>query len=214
MTRIRIVLADDHPVVLAGVRALLEASPDMEIVGQAVDGQTALEVMRATAPDIAVIDVSLPGMSGIELAGRIASELVGLKVLALTAQEDRAYVRQLMQAGACGYVLKRSAAEELIRAVRAIHSGGIYVDPAIADMVADAGTGTARHLPDAALSEREREVLKRAAQGWTNRETAERLGLSVKTVETYKARAAEKLGLRTRAEIVRYGKARGWLEQL
>jgi len=214
MKRIRIVLADDHPVVLAGVRALIEASPDMAVVGEAGDGRVALDIMRRETPDVAVIDVSMPGMSGLDLAGRIATELVGLKVLVLTAQEDRAYVRQLMKGGAHGYVLKRSAAAELPRAIRAVHAGGIYIDPAIAGLMADPATGAEAAPAASGLSERELEVLRRAAQGWTNRETADALSLSIKTVETYKARAAEKLGLKTRAEIVRYAKAQGWFEHL
>ena len=181
MKRIRIVLADDHPVVLAGVRALIDASPDMEVVGQAGDGKTALDVIRRATPDVAVIDVSMPGMTGLDLAGQIATELIGLKVLVLTAQEDRAYVRQLMQGGAHGYVLKRSAADELPRAVRVVHAGGIYIDPAIAGLMTDVAAGADAAPAAAGLSERELEVLKRAAQGWTNRETAEELGLSIKT---------------------------------
>jgi len=213
MAKIRVVLADDHPVVLAGMKALIEASPDIEVAGQSNNGHGALQVMQAVAPDIAIIDISMPEMGGLTLAGRIAEHHAGTKILVLTAQEDRAYVQQLLSAGARGYVLKRSAAEELIRAIRTVYAGGVYIDPAIADKVLAPRISTEPPATGAALSEREEEVLKLAAQGWTNREAAEKLGISVKTVETYKARAAEKLVLRTRAEIVRYGKSRGWLDE-
>jgi DNA-binding NarL/FixJ family response regulator len=213
MTKIRVVLADDHPVVLAGMKALIQASPDIEVAGESSNGHSALQILQAEAPDIAIIDISMPEMGGIALAGRIMQSHAATKVLVLTAQEDRAYVQQLLSAGARGYVLKRSAADELIRAIRTVHAGGVYIDPAIADkMLAPREPGQA--VPAGiALSDREEEVLKLAAQGWTNRESAEKLGISVKTVETYKARAAEKLALRTRAEIVRYGKTRGWLDE-
>jgi DNA-binding NarL/FixJ family response regulator len=213
MSKIRVVLADDHPVVLAGMKALIEASPDIEVVAESSNGQAALQALQGIAPDIAIIDISMPEMGGITLANRIAQDHAATKVLVLTAQEDRAYVQQLMSAGARGYVLKRSAADELIRAIRTVHAGGVYIDPAIADKVMAHKSPAAPSASGTALSDREEEVLKLAAQGWTNREAAEKLGISVKTVETYKARAAEKLDLRTRAEIVRYGKSRGWLDE-
>ena len=132
MTRIRVALADDHPVVLAGIRALVQAAPEMELVGEAADGRTALEIIRATSPDVAVIDISMPGISGVDLAQSLATDCASVKVLVLTVHEDRAYVQRLLQAGARGYLLKRSAAEELVRAIRAVFAGGLYVDPTIA----------------------------------------------------------------------------------
>ena len=212
MAKIRVVLADDHPVVLAGMKALIEASPDIEVAGESNNGHAALQVLHAKSPDVAIIDISMPEMGGITLANRIALDHAATKVLVLTAQEDRAYVQQLLSAGARGYVLKRSAADELIRAIRTVHAGGVYIDPAIADKVLAQKDGDHPAVAGIALSDREEMVLKFAAQGWTNREVAEKLGISVKTVETYKARAAEKLDLRTRAEIVRFGKTRGWLD--
>ena len=119
MTRLRVALADDHPIVLAGVKALLEATPDMELVGEAVTGVAALALVLETRPDVAVLDISMPDMSGIELARRLTAECPGVRLLALTAHEDRAYLHQMLAAGACGYLLKRSAADELARAVRA-----------------------------------------------------------------------------------------------
>ena len=217
MSRIRVALADDHPVVLAGVKALLQAA-DFEVVGEAETGQAALELITRTAPDVAVIDLSLPDLSGLDLAERLAKFCPGVRVLALTVHEDRAYVQRLLQAGAKGYLLKRSAADDLPRAIRAIAAGGIYLDPAVAVKALAEGPAPNRHpeKPSEAedLSPREQEVLRFTAQGFANKEIAARLEVSVKTVETYKSRAAEKLGLRTRAEIVRYGASQGWLDQL
>ncbi|MGO8919218.1 MAG: response regulator [Stellaceae bacterium] len=213
MTGIRVVLADDHPVVRAGVKALIQTAPEMEIVGEAASSTAALRLIVDAAPDVAVVDVSMPGLGGAELAARVAAQCPLVKMLALTVHEDRAYVQQMLQAGVRGYLLKRSAGDELVRAIRAVFDGGLYVDPAIAGklltpMVASGSAAT----PKGELSDREEEVLKLVAQGFSNKEAAARLSLSVKTVETYKARAAEKLGLRSRAEIVRYGAARGWLD--
>lgn len=217
MSTIRVVLADDHPVVLAGVKALLQAAPEIALVGEATTGDAALSMIAEQLPDVAVIDISLPEMNGLELARRAADLCPAVKLLALTVHEDRAYIQPLLQAGARGYLLKRSAADELIRAIRAIAAGGIYLDPAIADKAlaspeasgAETGSGN-----EDELSQREGEVLRLTAQGFSNKEIAGRLEVSVKTVETYKARASEKLGLRTRAEIVRYGVAHGWLDNL
>ena len=210
---IRVVVADDHPVVLAGIKALIQSTPEIELVGEASNGQEALQLIIAKAPDIAIIDVSMPGLSGAELARRLSQQCPGVKILVLTMHEDRAYVQQLLQVGANGYLLKRSAADELIRAIRVILAGDLYVDPSLASKLL--GRVAAGRGPEigAALSQREEEVLRLAAQGFSNKEAAAKLQLSVKTIETYRARAAEKLGLRTRAEIVRYGAARGWLDK-
>jgi DNA-binding NarL/FixJ family response regulator len=213
MPRIRVALADDHPVVLAGVKALIQAAPEMELVGDAADGNTALALILETSPDVVVMDISMPGLTGLELVQRVAQERAAVKVLVLTVHEDRAYVQRVLSAGARGYLLKRSAAEELVRAIRAVHGGGLYVDPAIAGKFVHVDAGEGVSGEGLALSEREEEVLKLAAQGHTNKEAAARLGLSIKTVESYKARAMEKLGLKTRAEIVRYGLARDWLSE-
>ena len=218
MDRIRVILADDHPVVLAGIRALLNADPEVELVGEATDGGEALPMIRAVAPDVAVVDVSMPGLNGLELTERVTGECPGTRVLVLTVHEDAAYVQPLMRAGARGYLLKRSAADDLLRAVRAVASGGVYLDPSIAGhaLAATSGSdgrpGTAEGREP--LSPREAETLRLIAQGFSNKEIARRIDVSVKSVETYKARAAEKLGLRTRAEIIRYGAAHGWLDAL
>ncbi len=214
--RVTVVLADDHPVVLAGIRSLLRADPEIALVGEASDGLAALTIIKEFLPHVAVLDISMPGMNGIELTRRLAEECAGVRVIAMTVHEDRAYVQPLLQSGARGYLLKRSAAEDLVRAVRAVAGGGIYLDPAIAGLaIGDPSpSGRAVVAADAELSPRETDVLRFTAQGYSNKEIAGRLELSVKSVETYKSRAAEKLGLRSRAEIVRYGVARHWLDGL
>jgi DNA-binding NarL/FixJ family response regulator len=214
MCPIRITLTDDHPLVLAGMKALLQDVQDVEIVGEATDGQTALDVIRQTTPDIAILDISLPGISGLEVARTVSAQLPQVRLLALTVHEDHAYVQPMLQAGARGYLLKRSAADELERAVRAIAGGGLYLDPAIAEKALPSTSGahqSASSLGASELTPRESEVLRLIAQGFSNKEIASQLNISIKTVETYKARAVEKLGLFTRADIVRYGVALGWL---
>ena len=213
---ITIMLADDHPVVLAGVKALLDAAGEMTLVGEATTGPAALELIRQRQPDIAVIDISLPKLHGLDLAHAVAEECPAVKLLVLTVHEDRAYVQPLLQAGVRGYLLKRSAAEELIRAIRAIADGGIYIDPAVAENALGEPGRSAKgeHSDQQELSQREGEVLRLTARGYSNKEIASRLEVSIKTVETHKARALEKLGIRTRSEIVRYGVAHGWLDDL
>jgi DNA-binding NarL/FixJ family response regulator len=170
-------------------------------------------------PDVAVIDISMPDLNGIDLATQLARSCPQVRILALTVHEDRAYIQPLLKAGARGYLLKRSAAEDLVRAIRAIASGGTYLDPAIADRaISDAARGgrsdSTRLGDPESLSQREDEVLRLTARGYSNKEIAAQLDVSIKTVETYKTRAAEKLGLRTRADIVRYGASHGWLADL
>jgi len=214
----RIVLADDHPIVLNGLRDLIQAEKDFDLVGEASDGIAASKVIRETRPDVAVIDVSMPGLNGIVIARRLATEMPMVRVLVLTLHEDRAFVTQAVQAGARGYVLKRSAAECLVQAIRAVSIGGLYVDPAIANRMFDVDP---KHVgqrkssgigPD--LTEREADVLKLVALGFTNREIASQLDVGVKSIETYKARGTAKLGLKTRVELVRYASTQGWLAEV
>ena len=207
MTEVRVVLADDHPIVLAGLKALIESTEDMQLVGEASDGASALHVIMAETPDVAVIDVSMPRLNGFQLAKAIAEQRPSVRVLVLTVHEDRAYLDQLLQCGVRGYLLKRSAAEELIHAIRAVVGGGLYIDPAMASKLLNSGPTVGE------LSGREEAVLRLAARGFSSKEAAARLLLSTKTVETYKARGAEKLGLHTRADIVRYGAQHGWLDE-
>jgi len=153
-------------------------------------------------------------MTGVELARHLSEQCPEVKILILTVHEDRAYVQQLLQANVRGYLLKRSAAEELVRAIRIVHGGDLYIDPVIAGKLLGGNAAGNTSLATSELSQREEEVLKLTAQGFSLKEAGLKLALSIKTVETYKSRAAEKLGLRTRAEIVRYGAAQGWLENV
>jgi len=213
MTPIRIALVDDHPVVLAGIRALLQGVPEVELVGEANTGAAGLRAICEYMPDIAVIDLSLPDISGMELARRVSRRCPEVKIIALTVHEDRAYVYPVLDAGARGYLLKRSAAEELLRAIRAVNQGAIYLDPAIAERASMSAPELALvgDNEGGELSRREEDVLKLVAQGFSNKQIAGELEVSVKSVETYKARASEKKGLHSRADIVRYGITRGWL---
>jgi DNA-binding NarL/FixJ family response regulator len=215
MSSLRIFLADDHAVVREGLRSLIDAQPDMEVTGEAADGNAACELVPDLQPDVVIMDVSLPGMNGALATAHLRETCPQVKVLALTVHEDKGYLRQLLEAGAVGYVLKRAAAEELIRAIRTVAGGGVYLDPALAGTVVGGFVRkpTGKSVPEGAdLSDREAEVVRLVAAGYSNKEIAGRLALSVKTVETYKARSLEKLGLRSRADLVRYALGRGWLQ--
>jgi DNA-binding NarL/FixJ family response regulator len=214
--KIHIVLADDHPIVLDGLRNLIQAENDFELVGEAGSGLTALKVIREKRPDVAVLDISMPELNGIVLSRRLAAEIPALRLLVLTLHEDRAYLNQALEAGVRGYVLKRSAVENLVQAIRAVVVGGLYIDPAIVGRVFDGKRANRRLAANKgvapSLTDREAEVLKMAALGFTNKEIAARLDVGVKSVETYKARGLEKLGLKTRAELVRYASGQSWLD--
>jgi DNA-binding NarL/FixJ family response regulator len=214
--KIRIVLADDHPIVLDGLRNLIRAEPDFELVGEAASGLSALKIIREQRPDVAVLDISMPELNGILLSRRLAGEMPALRLLVLTLHEDRAYLNQALEAGVRGYVLKRSAVENLVQAIRAVMVGGLYIDPAIVGRVFESKQVNkrlaARKGVAPALTDREADVLKMAALGFTNKEIASRLDVGVKSIETYKARGLEKLGLKTRAELVRYASGQGWLD--
>jgi DNA-binding NarL/FixJ family response regulator len=217
MSAIRVTLSDDHPVVLAGIKVLLSDAKDIEIVGEATTGLSARQIVHDLMPDIAIIDISLPGMGGIELTRDLSQTSPTVKVLALTVHEDRAYVQPMLQAGAKGYLLKRSAADELIRALHAIAEGGVYIDPAIAVKALRLDTretDATKGLVQAELASRELEVLQMVARGFSNKEISIRLDVNIKTVETHRARAVAKLGLRNRADIVRYAASQGWLADL
>jgi DNA-binding NarL/FixJ family response regulator len=214
----RITLSDDHPIMLAGLRNLIEAEPDFELVGEATNGTAALKLIREQKPDVAILDISMPELNGIMVARKLAEEMPQVKLMVLTLHEDRAYLRQALDVGVRGYVLKRSAAENLVQAIRAVVVGGLYVDPAIVDRVFEKSISRGGRaaavgaMPQ--LTDREGEVLKLTALGFTNKEAARRLDLGVKSVETYRARGLEKLGLKTRADLVRYASAQGWLSDV
>lgn len=215
MARIRVLLADDHAVLRAGLRMLINAQPDMEVVGEAATGEEALRYARAMKPDVVLMDITMPGVGGIEATGRIARDCPRVRILVLTMHDDAAYLRSVLAAGASGYVLKRSADTELLSAIRITHRGGTYLEPALAGVVVQEALGRkARRRegpPGEALSERERDVLRLVAQGHTNQHIADRLCVSVKTVETYRARLMTKLGLKSRVELVRYALSAGLL---
>jgi DNA-binding NarL/FixJ family response regulator len=209
---IRVSLADDHPFVLMGIKALIELEPRLEVASASPDGAQALEEILAGDADVAVVDLSMPKLDGVQLIARLKRERPALKLLALTVHEDQAYLHQVLRCGADGYLLKRSAAEELVRAILTLWDGQRFIDPAIADKAMDPQPDSPP--PSALLSDREMDVLRLLAQGFTSKEIAEKLDIGVKTVDTYKSRAVEKLGLRSRAQIVRFAVGQGWLADI
>jgi DNA-binding NarL/FixJ family response regulator len=212
----RIVLADDHPIVLTGLHNLIESEADFTVVGEATSGPEALRVIREVKPDIAIVDISMPGMSGLVLTRRLTEEAPGIKILMLTLHEDRAYLRQALDVGARGYVVKRSAAANLVSAVRAVIAGGTYIDPAVVNRVLDRSPAgnrvSVRETRD--LTDRETEVLKLSSLGLTNKEISHRIGVSVKSIETFKSRGLAKLEIQSRADLLRYASQVGWLSDI
>jgi DNA-binding NarL/FixJ family response regulator len=203
---VRVLVADPHACAREGVKALLHAHPDLRVVGEAVDGPTALALAETLGPDVVVLEVALPGLDGAQVTARLREARPARGVVVLTANEQPGTVRLLLGMGARGYVLKRSPGDGLAPAVRAVAGGGTYLDPSVAGHVV--GSSGA---PDGELSEREVQVLRLVARGYSNKEVAAKFKLSVKTVETYKDRFMEKLGVRTRVGIVRYAVECGWL---
>ncbi|MGX7744175.1 response regulator transcription factor [Rhodopseudomonas parapalustris] len=214
-SRLRVFLADDHPVVLSGMKALVADDPGLEVVGEANDGPNALRRATELKPDVAVLDLSMPGLNGIEVARKFLAACPDCRVLVLTVHEDGAYLRQLLDLGVAGYVLKRSATEELIRGIHAVGTGGIYLDPAIAGRAIGRATTHPHHGEEnnavSELSTREIEVLRLAAIGHSNKTIAAKLQIGAKSVETYKARGMAKLGFHNRVEVVRFALSMGWL---
>ncbi|HEX6212296.1 MAG TPA: response regulator transcription factor [Methylomirabilota bacterium] len=207
MRKIRLLLADDHAILRAGLRMLLDAQSDMEVVGEAADGEEALRQARATRPDVAVVDLTMPGLSGVETLQRLRRELPLTRLLVLTMHDDPGYARLAFAAGAAGHVVKDRESAELLAAIRAVHRGRTFVQVDTGELPAEVDPEPPSPL--AALSAREREVLGLLARGHTNREVAGILALSVKTVETHRARLSDKLGLSGRADIVRVAIAYG-----
>jgi DNA-binding NarL/FixJ family response regulator len=213
-SRLRILLADDHAIVRQGLKLLIDAQPDMTAVGEAADGDAAVALAQALQPDVVVMDISMPGTNGLAATRTLKRRYPGLVVLVLSRHEEDTYLQELLRAGASGYVLKQSPPPQLLQAIRAVGSGGIYLDPAVTARVADGlldGRQDGRHAPVAAISDRESEVLRLVAVGHSNKEIADRLNISVKTVEVHKANAMRKLGLTGRVDIIRYGVLQGWL---
>jgi len=211
--KLRVLLVDDHAVVREGLRMLIDSQTDMEVAGEACDGNIALQKAKELRPDVVVMDISMPNLNGVQATERLKAFFPDVKVVALSSYSDESHIRQLLASGASSYVLKRTIAEELIRAIRTVAGGGVYLDPSIAGIVTNS---YANSVPEdkvaEQLSRREHEVLLDVAYGYTNKEIGDRLRISVKTVESHKARIREKLDLATRAEIVRYALRQGWLQ--
>ena len=208
---IKVVLVDDHAVVRSGLRLLLDAEDDMEVVGEAGNAKDAVFRARALKPDVILLDVVMPGESGIEALPKLLKESPATNVLVLSMQDDPSYVREAFAAGASGYVLKEAVDEEVVSAVREIASGGRYVHPALgARMIAAEAEERAAAEADP-LSDREREILRLLALGHTNQEIAQQLYISVRTAESHRAHIMQKLRLSTRAELVRYALSHGLL---
>jgi len=213
MRKLRILLADDHETVREGLKVILNAQPDMEVIAEAADGRSAMAHADELRPDIVIMDVSMPGAGGLEATRALRASKPQTKVLMLTRHRDDGYVQELLRAGASGYVLKQSRAEEVLLAIRAVANDGTYIDPAVAgQLVHEVARRTAgADGPAVSLTSREEEVLRAVAWGYSNKEIAAKLDVSVKTVETHKTNALQKLGLRNRVDVVRFALFKGWL---
>ena len=215
--KLRIFLADDHAIMREGLRSLVEAQPDMEVIGEADNGRTAWRQAKELQPDVVVMDVSMPVLNGMKATTLIKRVCQNVKVIVLTVHEDQGYMRQLLEAGASGYMLKKTAADELVKGIRVVAAGGVYLYPAQAGKVVGGFIGK-KGLRGAGsrtdLSDRETEVLRLVAWGYTNKEIASQLNISVKTVETHKSNVMEKLSLKSRSDFVRYALHQGWLEEM
>lgn len=210
----RVFVADDHVVLRDGVKALINAEPDLCVVGEAGDGVTVLEKCSELQPDVIVLDITMPGMNGVDVTKQLCNLCPRSRTLVLTVHESSAYLRQMLEAGVSGYVIKRSPAQELIHGIRSVAAGGTYIDPQVAEKLAIGlrmGKKQSDKALDVALSERETDVLKMIAQGHSSKEIAHTLNIGNKSVDTYKLRAMQKLGLQSRSDVVRYAMSQGWL---
>lgn len=213
MGKIRVLLADDHAVLRAGLKMLLESQPDLTVVGEAGDGMTTLNLATALHPDVLLLDVGMPGMDGLKVLQALRAGAPQCRVLLLTMHEEEAILHAALRAGASGYVLKKAAEAELLTAIRAVARGEAYVDPALTGTLIEGYLESAEVAetpePMDGLTAREVEVLKLVAEGYTNKEVAEKLVISIKTVETHKAHIAGKLGVKSRVEWLRYAREKG-----
>ena len=202
---IKVLLADDHSIVRAGLRRIVEESGDMEVVAEADDGREAIQLVQKTDPDVAVVDISMPGLDGLEVIGRLQTLKPELPILVLTMHEEGQYVVRTIEAGAKGYLTKQSAPEQLVKAIRKIYDGKRYItDEAAESLALRVAKGSKGRSPLDSLSMRELQVLRRLAMGHTNREIASAYHISIKTVDTYRARILKKLALRNNAELSRF----------
>ncbi|MEX2530978.1 MAG: response regulator transcription factor [Gemmatimonadota bacterium] len=212
MKPLRVIIVDDHGVVLQGLRAVLDQADDIQVVAEGRDGNEAVSLACEHRPDVAILDVSMPEIDGIEATKLILKRCPEVSILALTRHDDRAHLNRMLEAGATGYVLKQSPAADLVRAIRNVAAGQTYVDPILAGPVLSRSARTRGTSPAGdALSSREEEVLRLIAWGHSNKSIGKRLEISPRTVETYRSRIASKLGVQTRSEIVRYAVTQGWL---
>ena len=212
---LRVLLADDHVTVRHGLKLLIDGQTDMKVVAEASDGATAVQRAMELKPDVVVMDISMPGMNGLVATRTLKEQQPDMAVITLTRHGDDAYLQELLRAGVSGYVLKQSAPSELLQAIRVAASGGQYLDSTLTARVTAgflAREGRRLGKPSAVVSDRESEVLRLIASGYSNKEIAARLDLSVKTVEAHKANAMRKLGLNGRIDIVKYAILQGWLD--
>lgn len=214
--KIRVLIADDHAILRSGLKLLVNSQPDMEVVGEGADGKQAIEIAHDTKPDIALLDLSMPHVGGMNALEAVVRDCRKTRVVVLTMHDDPAYLRSVLAAGASGYVLKRSVDADLLSAIRAVHKGGTFIDSSLADVLVQDAIATnrrksARKQPANLLSDRELQVLRMVAGGYSSQQIADQIYVSVKTVETYRSRLTAKLGLRTRSEVVRYAVRMGLL---
>jgi DNA-binding NarL/FixJ family response regulator len=213
---LRIVLAEDHTTVREGIKLLVDSQPDMEVVGEAGDGEGAIKQVTDLKPDLVLMDISMPGLNGLKATTKLRRSFPDLKILMLTRHTDDGYLQQLIEAGANGYVLKQSAPTELINAIRAVAAGNAYLDPALTGKVMGGYAGSTVSLRGEnknKLTDRENEVLRLIALGYSNKEIAATLKLSVKTIEAHKSNAMNKLGVTSRIGIVRYAILQNWMQE-
>lgn len=212
--KIHVFLVDDHQILREGLKLLIDAQPDMEVVEQTDSGREAVRQVKSSQMDVIVMDVSMPDLSGAEATEQIKGEVPQVRILALTRHADQGYLRRLLSAGASGYILKKSAADELITAIRAVAAGGTYIDPSLAAELFDNIAGRKLSVKsESDLTPREAEVLRLIAWGLSNKEIAAQLDISIKTVEFHKTRSTEKLHLRGRTDILRYALSQSWLRE-
>ncbi|HQU83262.1 MAG TPA: response regulator transcription factor [Pyrinomonadaceae bacterium] len=216
--KIKVLIAEDHNIVREGLKMIIDSQPDMETVGEASDGREAVELARKLIPDVVLMDISMPNLNGLTAAAQLKRIAPEIKILTLTRHNDSAYLSELIQAGVNGYVLKQSSAKELIRAIRTIAAGENFLDPAVTDKVFAAFTEGGKNTNlrgekrTAKLTERESETLRHVALGYSNREIADKFGISVKTIEAHKANAMQKLDLKNRRDIINYAILQGWMQ--
>jgi len=214
--KIRVMIVDDHAILRAGLKMLVNAQADMEVVSEAPDGEKAVRTARETRPDVALLDLTMPRVGGMQVLQQMTRNCTETRVLVLTMHDDPAYLRSALAGGASGYLLKRAVDAELLAAIRAVHRGGIFLDPRLAnvlvhDVLAKRGRKAGPERAVNILSDRELQVLSFVARGHTSAQIAKEIFVGVKTVETYRARFAEKLGLRTRSDVIRFAVQMGLL---